>query len=294
MAYSIKAAAMATGISESCLRTWERRYGIPRPTRSSSGRRRFDESDLSLIRRMAVLIDAGMSASEAAMAVRSETGAEEHLGPPVQREHPLVDLLVQKAMEFDHGWLLRIVRDAVYSSEWAFTMERVVFPALSRLSSDWAAARATGAHLRFAHDVLRGEIAAELAKIGPTEGPPVVLLACAEHDEYDIAAMSLALLLRREDVRVVYVGAIDPVVDLIEAARQLEPDALCIVGTRRSSPGALNRNVRAVVASKLRTQLFVGGSILTRRDAPEIPGIHLPQSLVAATERIRESVRAQS
>ena len=54
MAYSIKAAAMATGISESCLRTWERRYGIPRPTRSSSGRRRFDESDLGVIRRMAV------------------------------------------------------------------------------------------------------------------------------------------------------------------------------------------------------------------------------------------------
>jgi len=34
----------------------------------------------------------------------------------------------------------------------------------------------------------------------------------------------------------------------------------------------------------------VGGSVLTRRDAPQIPGVHLPQSLVAAAERIEQSV----
>lgn len=295
MGYSIKAAAMATGITESRLRTWERRYGVPRPNRNSSGRRRFDEDDLNVIRRMSTLIDAGMPASEAADAVRMETGVAERIASSAdaERTHPLVDLLVQKALAFDHGWLLRIIRDSVYSSGWAPTMERVAFPALSQLSREWAAARATGAHLRFAHEVLRGEVAAELSKLGPAaEEDPMVLLACAEADEFDIAALSLALLLRQRDMGVVYVGGAVPCIDLIETARQLEPAAICIVGTRRSSPGALNRNARAVVSSKLRTQLFVGGSILTRRDAPEIPGIHLPQSLVAATDRIAKSVGA--
>lgn len=295
MAYSIKAAAMATGISESRLRTWERRYGIPHPDRNSAGRRRFDEDDLNIIRRMAALIDAGMSASEAAEAVRMETDEERRFASAsataAERTHPLVELLVQKAMEFDHGWLLRIVRDSVYSSAWAPTMERVVFPALSQLSRDWAAARATAAHLRFAHEVVRGEVAAQLSKLGPAaDDVPSVLLACAEDDEFDIAALCLALLLRQKDLRVIYFGGSVPCEDLIETARQLEPEAICIVGTRRSSPGALNRSARAVVASRLRTQLFVGGSILTRRDAPEIPGIHLPQSLAAATDRMVKSL----
>lgn len=293
MAYSIKAAAMATGITESRLRTWERRYGVPRPNRSSSGRRQFEEDDLNVIRRMAALIDAGMGAAEAAEAVRTENGETGRLPShsAAERAHPLADLLIQKAMDFDHGWLLRVVRDSVYSSGWAPTMERVVFPALRQLSRDWAAARATGAHLRFAHELLRGEVAAELSKLGPApEGAPIVLLAGSEHDEFDIAALALVLLLRQREIDVVYVGQTVPCVDLLETARQLEPTAICIVGTRRSSPGALNRNARAVVAGKLRTQLFVGGSILTRRDAPEIPGIHLPQSLVAATDRIAKSI----
>lgn len=294
MAYSIKAAAMATGVTQSRLRTWERRYGIPRPDRSSSGRRQFDEEDLGVIRRMATLIDAGMAASEAAKAVRMETTEESRLVSAAERRHPLVELLVQKAMEFDHGWLLRIVRDSVYSSGWATTMERVVFPSLSQLHRDWAAARATAAHVRFAHEVIRGEVAAELAKLGAAdEGAASVLLTCRAEDEFDIAAACLALLLRREELQVYYVGGSVPSSDLIQVARDLEPDAVCIVGTRRSSPGALNRDARALVASKVKTPLFVGGSILTRRDAPEIPGIHLPQSLVAATERVAKALETE-
>lgn len=293
MAYSIKAAAMATGISESCLRTWERRYGVPRPERSESGRRRFDEGDLNAIRRMATLIDAGMGTAEAAEAVLSESVHEEqNLAAAAERAHPLVDLFMQKALQFDDAWLLRIVRDSIYSSGWAATMERIVFPALSRLNREWAAARATGSHLRFAHEVVRDEVAAEISKLGPAEeSAPRVLLAWAEQDEHDIAAMALHLLIRRKTVRVINVGAASPCQDVIEAARQLDPVAICLLGTRRSSPGSLNRAARAIVASKLDAQLFVGGSILTRRDAPEIPGIHLPLSLAAASERIVTSAQ---
>ena len=295
MLYSIKAAAMATGVSESRLRTWERRYGIPTPERSSSGRRQFDDRDLAIIRRMAALIDSGMGASEAAEAVRTEADIEVPLPVTPERAHPLVQLFVGKALEFDHAWMVRIVRDSVYSSGWATTMERIVFPALRQLNQDWAAARASMAHVRFAHEMLRNEVSAELVKLGPADdSQPSVMLACAQDDEYDIAAMSLALLLRLVELRVFYFGRGVPADDLIDAARQLGPDALCVVGTRRASPGALNRTARAIVASKLPVQLFVGGSVLTRRDAPEIPGVHLPQSLLTAAERIAASLNGKA
>jgi MerR family transcriptional regulator, light-induced transcriptional regulator len=57
--YTVKAAARATGMSESRLRTWERRYGIPSPGRSATGRRRYNDDDLALIRRMAALVHVG-------------------------------------------------------------------------------------------------------------------------------------------------------------------------------------------------------------------------------------------
>jgi len=295
MLYSIKAAAMATGVSESRLRTWERRYGIPRPNRSSSGRRQYDDRDLNIVRRMALLIDSGMSASEAAEAVRTEGDAEVPLPVTPERAHPLVDLFVQKAHEFDQGWLIRIVRDSVFSSGWAPTMERIVFPSLRQVNRDWGEARATMAHVRFAHELLRNELAAEIVKLGPAaDGRPSVLLACAPDDEYDIAAMALALLLRLLELRVLYLGRSIPTHDLIAAARQLGPNSVCLVGTRRASPGGLNRAARAIVGKRVPVHLFVGGSVLTRRDAPQIPGVHLPQSLTAAAERVAGSLNGRS
>jgi methanogenic corrinoid protein MtbC1 len=195
--------------------------------------------------------------------------------------------MVQKAGSFDAGWILRIVRDSVYSNGWEATMEKVVFPALRTLNRDWSEGRTTMAHVRFTHELVRGEVLAEIARIQvPAESAPTVLLACAEDDPYDIAALALSLVLRQQGVRVVYLGCSVPTTDLIDAAQQIEPEILCIIGTRRASPGALARCARTLVADRLPAKLFVGGSVLTRRDAPEIPGIHLPQSLPGAVERL--------
>ena len=292
MNYSIKAAAMATGVNESRLRTWERRYGIPQPDRSAKGQRQFDDGDLMVIRRMSVLINSGVRASDAAEVVLAEGPSEIPESITPKRVHPLVDLLVQKALDFDGGWITRIVHDSIFSAGWAPTMERIVFPALGRLTRYWGEARTTLAHVRFAHELIRSEIAAELVRLGqPDAAGPTVMLSCVEDDEYDVAAMSLALLLRLVDLPVMYLGRSVPCHDLIQAAKQVKPKAVCIIGTRRASPGVLNRCARALLASRLQSQLFVGGSVLTRRDAPEIPGMHLPQSLIAASERIEQSLK---
>ncbi len=291
MQYSIKAAAMATGVTEGRLRTWERRYGIPQPNRSASGHRKFTDDDLYVIRRMSALIDSGMSAGEAADAASTE-GPEQRPEPVTpQRANPLVDLFVQKAHDIDEGWMVRVVRDSVFSSGWAPTMERVVFPSMRRLNRDWGEARLSIAHMRYAMETVRALLSAETVKLGPVEQPRgTILLASSEDDEYDLAAMALNLLLRLVELKVYFVGRSVNCHCLIEAAKQLSPDAIAIVGTRRASPGNVNRCARAIVASRLPSQLFVGGSVLTRRDAPQIPGVHLPQSLVAAAERIEESV----
>jgi len=291
MQYSIKAAAMATGVTEGRLRTWERRYGIPQPNRSASGHRKFNDDDLYVIRRMAALIDSGMGAAEAADAASNESGDERPEPVTPQRANPLVDLFVQKAHDLDDGWMMRIVRDSVFSSGWAPTMERVVFPSLRRLAQDWGEARISMAHNRYAMETVRALLSAESIKLGPVEDARgTVLLAAAEDDEYDLAALALSLLLRLVELKVYFVGRSVSCHCLIEAARQLQPDALVIVGTRRASPARMNRCARAIVGSRLSSPLLVGGSVLTRRDAPKIPGIHLPQSLVASAERIEQAV----
>jgi len=69
MEYNPKAASAATGVSESTLRTWERRYGLPKPKRSKSGRRLYSDLDIAVIQRMALMLDTGLAASQAAKAI---------------------------------------------------------------------------------------------------------------------------------------------------------------------------------------------------------------------------------
>ena len=61
MKYSVQAAAKAAGVTQGRIRTWERRFGVPAPARSETGRRLYTEQEIELIRRMARLIDAPTS-----------------------------------------------------------------------------------------------------------------------------------------------------------------------------------------------------------------------------------------
>lgn len=293
MQYSIKAAAMATGVSASCLRTWERRYGVPKPRRSDSGRRIFGEDDLAVIRRMVALVESGVSASEAAQAVEIEGIGD----PPEEEEgngrtHPLVDLFVQKARRFEQGWLLRIVRDSVFSTGWPATVERIVFPALRRLGEEWAEANICSAPIQFAAEVLHRELWHELAAMEEPDGEaPVVLLAGPEDEAHDLGLLVLALMLQERGAGVLYLGTGTPCADLIEAVQAVKPEAVCLTVTTATSLAALHRTARSMISSRLGVQLFIGGPGLRRKDAPSVPGIRLPQSLPEAADRVIEAMR---
>jgi DICT domain-containing protein/predicted DNA-binding transcriptional regulator AlpA len=64
-----------TGIAEATLRAWEKRYGFPEPRRLPSGHRRYSESDVGVLRRIAELREGGLpvtAAIEQAQAGREE------------------------------------------------------------------------------------------------------------------------------------------------------------------------------------------------------------------------------
>ena len=46
---SISEVSRQTGIPVAGLRNWEQRYGLPRPQRSESGRRRYRQSDIHFV-----------------------------------------------------------------------------------------------------------------------------------------------------------------------------------------------------------------------------------------------------
>ena len=64
-----------TGVGVSTLRVWERRYGLPRPDRSPSGQRRYDESHVEQVNAIVRLVADGMTLPAAVKRV-SAAGSE--------------------------------------------------------------------------------------------------------------------------------------------------------------------------------------------------------------------------
>lgn len=70
--YSIAVAAELVGIGEQALRLYERK-GLVKPGRTAGGTRRYSENDLSILRRVVELLDAGVNLTGARHVLALET-----------------------------------------------------------------------------------------------------------------------------------------------------------------------------------------------------------------------------
>jgi DNA-binding transcriptional MerR regulator len=292
--YTVKAAAIATGVSESRLRTWERRYGIPNPSRSSTGRRLYGEHDLAVIRRMAALVAAGVPASRAADAARSEeipTLAPERAR---RREHPLVEEMVKAGLAYEEPAITRIVREAV-GMTWERALEEMLFPALDAIGEYWGESSLSCATEHFTTEVIRRELAGGLAGLPDSQpGAPSFLLASPEDERHELGLLAMALLLRLRELHALYLGADVPAAELLFALQRTKADAACLSATTASGLAALGRTARTLVSSRLSVRLFVGGPAFDRNSGHEaIPGIRLPRSLGAAADVIAHSLHTR-
>src|SRR5688572_18849646 len=84
--YTIKQAAARSGVPVPLLRAWERRYGVVSPSRTASGYRLYEETDVARLRAMRRLIGEGWSASTAATEIANldDAGIDDLLGPPAR------------------------------------------------------------------------------------------------------------------------------------------------------------------------------------------------------------------
>jgi DNA-binding transcriptional MerR regulator len=291
MRYSVKAAAMATGISEARLRTWERRYGIPRPPRSDTGRRLYSEQDLEVIRRMAALVARGVPASEAATVAATEELAHVQDAPRPD-EHPSVSQIVKAAGSYDERSLVSAIHEGVNSLGTEAVIDSVLMPAMRRIGEAWGDQTLESANEHFATELIRRETCRLMSESPAPHGDaPLVLLACAEDERHDLGLLALALLLRTSGIRTVYLGADVPGTDIARASAVLKPDAVCVGAVLPGSVGSAARAIRALATGRLQPRLFAGGPALGGNNLEEgLPAVRLPQSIAQAAGMVKDSL----
>ena len=285
----MQAAGRAVGLSPWRIRTWERRYGVPRPTRSARGRRLYSERDVEVLRRMAALVARGIPARQAAEAVRGDAD----LVPLPAHEaalDPRAAAIADAARAFDEDACDAAILAAVEELGWTAALDGVVMPGLRLIGELWDRGEATVAQEHFlAHLVYRQLCAALSALPPPAAGAPRLLLACPADEYHELGAAALWLLLRERGARVFYLGADVPPDVLVHAVQTLEPSVVCLSAVAPNSAPMLTEAARRLLEARVGSKVLVGGPALVAASGEPVPAARLPYLLADAVDALLEA-----
>ncbi|HEX5504243.1 MAG TPA: cobalamin-dependent protein [Thermomicrobiales bacterium] len=291
--YNIKAVVQKTGVPADTMRAWERRYGVPQPRRTLTGRRLYTDRDIALIRWLRDQTASGTAISQAIQQLRALGDAV--FAPPTPARATeargfgaLAQGLLDALLAFD-----RVAADAVLAEAFAlYPVEdvclRLVGPALAALGERWRRGEATVAQEHFATDLLRQRLAGLLHAYRPATGRGLAIAAGAPEERHDLGLLMLAVFLVRRGWQVVYLGADLPQADLLATVIHLRPDLVCLSAAAAATAETLRAAAEALARLEPPPLVAFGGHPFDADPAlrERVPGHYLGSDTRDAARRV--------
>ena len=265
------AAAELLGVSPNTLRSWERRFGYPRPRRTQGGHRQYDLTELEALRR-ALLETHNISSAIELARQRGE-------GPSSPSR------LVDAFDHFDEGGADRVMEESLAVRSVERTVEEVLLPGLELADRRESREAEREVALRWA----TGWLYASRRVAPPASRPQGVLLfdSSPRLDLESLNVQALELGLRRAGFRTLLLAFDLPPERVVRAVRALDPTAFVFCGGEATLDvvGRLVYTVRQVGSA---------APVFEYREAMAVPGDHgipsLGSSPVEAVERLKAYV----
>lgn len=277
-AYNMKAVVEATGVRAETLRSWERRFHVLQPARTSSGYRKYSHQDVQTIRWLQARLAEGFTIARAVELLRV-SGDRKMATPDVRTPATVSRDLVTACRNLDETGAERALAEALTLFPPEQMCLSVVSPALITLGDHGVAHRGEMGPAHFAGVLIRARLLSLYGWAGGTgRGGPLVLLAGAPGEPHDLGLLMVALFARRAGLRTLFLGAgVDAhVIATTVASRQ--PAAVCLSASGPESAGAafdVACRLTTPAGSRYPSVLLGGSGVrVCERDAAH-PGITL-------------------
>lgn len=232
--FNLKAVVRETGVSAPTLRAWERRYGLPSPQRTPSGRRLYSRRDIETIRWLTQRLSEGMTIGQAVALWREleMSGQDPTRVSSPSRPEPsagstdlaqLRQAWLDAVLAFDESAADAVVNEAFALHPPETVCLEVLLRGLQVIGDLWYSGRATVAQEHFASAVAVRRLEALIQTAPPPFRPGRILMVAPPLERHSFNLRLLTLFLRRRGWDVVYLGADVPLARLGETLRALEP-----------------------------------------------------------------------
>ncbi len=253
--YTIKRAAELVGVSESALRSWERRYGLRVAKRSSAGYRLYDDEALRVLHNMNQLLHDGWSGESAAKAARNQ-----HQPIPVSSDTDPVVQLVQVAKEYDSETLTALLDQQFSSAAFETMVDNWMLPAMSEIGRAWTNGEVdiAGEHL-VTHSIMR-RLSTIYDQVGDNPNSPRVVLGLPANSFHDLGLLAFAVCLRRVGLATTFLGANVPPEAWASAVKANSVAAVVISLPRAEDVDAVNSTIDLIHKERPGLLIAVGGA----------------------------------
>lgn len=249
------------GVSPERLRAWEKRYRLLSPDRSTGGFRLYSDADAARVERMLVHLERGASAAEAArLAWERPVVAEPPTGGPVRLDQE-VRRLRERLEAFDDAGAHAVLDELIATFALETVLRDVILPYLVELGERWRSGEVTVGQEHFASNLLRARLLSLAQGWGQGAGPRVVL-AAPPGEQHDLGLIVCGLVLSRQGLRVVFLGADSPIETLITTVRTVRP-ALVLLST--VNPASLDAVRDALRELSAQVPLYMGAGGASRQ-----------------------------
>lgn len=254
--YRINVAARSAGVSTQLLRAWERRYGLPAPSRTASGYRLYSDDDVAILRGAKALVDQGQSISEVARLPRERLraaggGVPAKVALPPGAAGGFLAAAMVAIRGFDAAGLESLILNATSMGTLPSVAicDRVLVPLLVEIGERWEHGELTVAGEHFGSAIVRRHLHTLVeSEARRNAGAPGIVCACPEGDLHEGGLLTFALHAAVRGWNIVYLGGNTPMPDLTRAA---DHGRVTAVGLSLSAPGtrAKRRRLIDVLAS---------------------------------------------
>ena len=272
----IGAIAHEIGLTKDTLRVWERRYGFPQPLRSSGGERLYPQEQVTKLRLVKRLLDAGHRPSKVlpqSIARLQQLAEDSGVGqdaPDAQLDR-LVELLrVGRYDDFRFELLKRATREGL-----AHFVLDVAAPLSARVGNAWAAATLQVYHEHLFSEAMQFTLRSLMRPLSEAlrgRGThPRVLLTTLPGEGHGLGILMAEAMLALADCECVALGTQTPHQDIVDAVTAHEIDIVALsFSASMPAQAVVNGLMELRAALSPKVVIWVGGSSpALRRKLPD-------------------------
>jgi methanogenic corrinoid protein MtbC1 len=270
-------------------RAWERRYGLPCPSRTSGNQRLYSERDIAIIGWLRDQTRSGMTIRQAVVLLGAGegdglvvAGGSRGSGPaqPDGRRAPreaggrlgaFRERVVEALIAFDGGAAERVVEEAMALVTVDDVCRHVLEAGLVEIGDRWQRGEVGVGTEHFASCFVMRKLWALFNLSQPQYGRGPIVGACVEGELHEVGLLLKSLLLSRHGFRIVYLGANLPCADLLTVVRALRAPVVLLSATTEAACEILTETISALRAAGEGARVPVvgyGGRIFL--DRPEL------------------------